>query len=82
MVRGDSIIFTQMPVDRHAGKPVVEPPARLTWGRTDVVSLTTNCMHNVSTFFGSPLNLGPEGALFQHSVETPLVKAEPFKDLR
>ncbi|KAL7849014.1 hypothetical protein SRHO_G00206370 [Serrasalmus rhombeus] len=25
---------------------------------------------------------GPEGALFQHSVETPLVKAEPLKDLR
>ncbi|XP_066555729.1 gamma-sarcoglycan isoform X1 [Amia ocellicauda] len=25
---------------------------------------------------------GPEGALFEHSVETPLVKAEAFKDLR
>ncbi|KAK6288437.1 hypothetical protein J4Q44_G00388620 [Coregonus suidteri] len=25
---------------------------------------------------------GPEGALFEHSVETPLLKAEPFKDLR
>lgn len=25
---------------------------------------------------------GPEGALFEHSVETPLVKAEPLKDLR
>ncbi|KAM6946230.1 gamma-sarcoglycan isoform 1-T2 [Aplochiton taeniatus] len=24
---------------------------------------------------------GPEGALFQHSVEVPLVKSEPFKDL-
>ncbi|XP_023669537.1 gamma-sarcoglycan [Paramormyrops kingsleyae] len=25
---------------------------------------------------------GPEGALFQHSVETPLVKSDPLKDLR
>ncbi|XP_035651606.1 gamma-sarcoglycan-like isoform X1 [Oncorhynchus keta] len=25
---------------------------------------------------------GPEGALFEHSVETPLLRAEPFKDLR
>ncbi|XP_069495349.1 gamma-sarcoglycan [Ambystoma mexicanum] len=25
---------------------------------------------------------GPEGALFEHSVETPLVKADPFKQLR
>ncbi|KAI4905240.1 hypothetical protein NFI96_016118 [Prochilodus magdalenae] len=25
---------------------------------------------------------GPEGALFEHSVETPLVKAEPLRDLR
>ncbi|XP_066542440.1 gamma-sarcoglycan [Hoplias malabaricus] len=25
---------------------------------------------------------GPEGALFEHSVETPLVKAEPLKELR
>nr|XP_009684864.1 PREDICTED: gamma-sarcoglycan isoform X3 [Struthio camelus australis] len=28
------------------------------------------------------LNVGPEGALFEHSVETPLVKAEAFKQLR
>lgn len=26
--------------------------------------------------------LGPQGALFEHSVQTPLVKAEPLKDLR
>nr|XP_020007926.1 gamma-sarcoglycan-like [Castor canadensis] len=25
---------------------------------------------------------GPEGALFEHSVETPLVTANPFPDLR
>ncbi|KAM5147314.1 gamma-sarcoglycan [Callospermophilus lateralis] len=25
---------------------------------------------------------GPEGALFEHSVETPLVRADPFEDLR
>ncbi|ELK09291.1 Gamma-sarcoglycan [Pteropus alecto] len=25
---------------------------------------------------------GPEGALFEHSVETPLVKADPFQELR
>uniref|UniRef100_A0A8C5NWH7 Gamma-sarcoglycan n=1 Tax=Jaculus jaculus TaxID=51337 RepID=A0A8C5NWH7_JACJA len=25
---------------------------------------------------------GPEGALFEHSVETPLVRADPFQDLR
>ncbi|GCC36469.1 hypothetical protein chiPu_0014963 [Chiloscyllium punctatum] len=25
---------------------------------------------------------GPEGALFEHSVETPVVRAEPFKQLR
>ncbi|XP_034614650.1 gamma-sarcoglycan isoform X4 [Trachemys scripta elegans] len=28
------------------------------------------------------LNVGPEGALFEHSVETPLVRAEAFKPLR
>uniref|UniRef100_A0A8C6U6K0 Gamma-sarcoglycan n=1 Tax=Neogobius melanostomus TaxID=47308 RepID=A0A8C6U6K0_9GOBI len=29
-----------------------------------------------------PFPLGPEGALFQHSVQVPLLKAEPLKDLR
>ncbi|KAL2770112.1 gamma-sarcoglycan isoform 1 [Daubentonia madagascariensis] len=28
------------------------------------------------------LKVGPEGALFEHSVETPLVRADPFPDLR
>ncbi|XP_062959235.1 gamma-sarcoglycan isoform X1 [Cynocephalus volans] len=27
-------------------------------------------------------DLGPEGALFEHSAETPLVRADPFQDLR
>ncbi|CAO2591222.1 SGCG [Lemmus lemmus] len=26
--------------------------------------------------------MGPEGALFEHSVETPLVRADPFEDIR
>ncbi|XP_031218222.1 gamma-sarcoglycan isoform X3 [Mastomys coucha] len=28
------------------------------------------------------VKVGPEGAIFEHSVETPLVRADPFQDLR
>lgn len=44
------------------------------------ISRRLDLIKNESFAILSPL--GPEGALFQHSVEVPQLKSEPLKDLR
>uniref|UniRef100_UPI00398F0997 gamma-sarcoglycan isoform X3 n=1 Tax=Pristiophorus japonicus TaxID=55135 RepID=UPI00398F0997 len=44
-------------------------------------NVTVNARNSEGQVTGR-LTVGPEGALFEHSVETPVVRAEPFKQLR
>ncbi|XP_059000600.1 gamma-sarcoglycan isoform X3 [Mustela lutreola] len=44
-------------------------------------NVTVNARNSEGEVTGR-LKVGPEGALFEHSVETPLVRADPFQDLR
>uniref|UniRef100_A0A8C6U702 Gamma-sarcoglycan n=1 Tax=Neogobius melanostomus TaxID=47308 RepID=A0A8C6U702_9GOBI len=47
-----------------------------------IISFTVSIKQTELKVYFLPFPLGPEGALFQHSVQVPLLKAEPLKDLR
>lgn len=49
---------------------------------SDQATCVCSVMHLESTSEVSLSSSGPEGALFQHSVEVPLLKSELLKDLR
>ncbi|KAM8853526.1 gamma-sarcoglycan isoform 1-T2 [Synchiropus picturatus] len=96
--RDDSPLLVQSSenVSLHARNENGDVIARISAGPKEAEGLTPNLLiqsHNDNTLFTAdgeqtaigPDKLritGPEGAVFQHSVEAPLLRSELFKDLR